>query len=198
MDMVQERHRLTADDWAEAALGALGEGGLAAVAVEPLAVRIGATKGSFYWHFANRDALVTAALALWEQRSTEARIAVFDAEPDPVARLRLLFTQVSDRAGADPAEIGIRAAAGHELVAPVLRRVTERRLGYVIALFEEIGYSHAESVHRGTLGYTAYIGHSDLAARLPGVLPIDNAQDLAGYVDTVLDLLLHDRPGPPA
>jgi Bacterial regulatory proteins, tetR family len=33
-----------------AALAAIAKGGLAAVAVEPLAARLGATKGSFYWH----------------------------------------------------------------------------------------------------------------------------------------------------
>src|SRR5436190_23787150 len=99
MVVAQGRSRLAAADWAAAALEAFGEGGLAAVAVEPLAVRLGATKGSFYWHFANREALVTAALALWEQRSTEAKIFALDAEPDPVARLRMLFLQASERAG---------------------------------------------------------------------------------------------------
>lgn len=194
MGMVQAGRRLTAENWAAVALEALGEGGLAAVAVEPLAVRLGATKGSFYWHFPTRDALVAAALALWEQQSTEAKIAMLDAEPDPVARLRMLFTQASQRAGRDPIEINIRAASNHALVAPVLRRVMERRIGYVIGLFEQIGYSHPESVRRGMFGYAAYIGHSEMTARLPGVLPIDSAGGLAAYVESVLDLLLCDRP----
>ncbi|MEO7478195.1 MAG: helix-turn-helix domain-containing protein, partial [Lysobacteraceae bacterium] len=41
--------RLSAADWAQAALDQLGEQGLAAVGVEPLARRLGVTKGSFYW-----------------------------------------------------------------------------------------------------------------------------------------------------
>lgn len=194
MEMVQGDRRLTAEDWAAVALEALGEGGLAAVAVEPLAVRLGVTKGSFYWHFSNRDALVAAALARWEHQSTEAKIAVLDVEPDPVARLRMLFTQGSQRAGRDPIEVNIRAASSHALVAPVLRRVMERRIGYVIGLFEQIGYSHAESVNRGIFGYAAHVGHSEVTARLPGVLPIDGAGGLAAYVESVLDLLLRDRP----
>ena len=62
--------RLSAQDWARAAVKAIANGGLAAVAVEPLARTLGVTKGSFYAHFRNRDELVTAALAEWRERST--------------------------------------------------------------------------------------------------------------------------------
>ena len=47
--------RLSADDWAQAALEQIAEQGVAAVAVEPLARRLGVTKGSFYWHFPSRE-----------------------------------------------------------------------------------------------------------------------------------------------
>ncbi|MBP8098362.1 MAG: helix-turn-helix transcriptional regulator, partial [Arenimonas sp.] len=57
-----EKPRLSAEDWARAALDVIAEQGLAAVAVEPLARRLGVTKGSFYWHFPSREALLVAAL----------------------------------------------------------------------------------------------------------------------------------------
>jgi len=194
MDMEQERRRLTADDWAAAALTALGEGGLAAVAVEPLAARLGTTKGSFYWHFANREALVGAALSLWEQRFTEATIAALATEADPVARLRTLFTRASEDAGENAVAVNVLASAEHRLVAPVVRRVVKRRIDYIVGLFEEIGFPPDVAVHRATLCYTAYVGLDQLAARLPGVLPLDDADRLAGYIDSVLDLLLHGAP----
>jgi AcrR family transcriptional regulator len=53
---------LSKADWTEAALDALAGDGLSNVAVEPLARRLGATKGSFYWHFANRAELIAATL----------------------------------------------------------------------------------------------------------------------------------------
>ncbi len=56
------RESLTAADWTEAALVALARGGLAAVGVEPLAKELGATKGSFYWHFADRNELIVSTL----------------------------------------------------------------------------------------------------------------------------------------
>ena len=63
--------RLDADAWIAAAFDALAEGGIDAVRVEPLAKSLAITKGSFYWHFADRRALIDAMLAAW----TEGRIA---------------------------------------------------------------------------------------------------------------------------
>ena len=71
--------RLSADDWAAAALEQIAEQGVSAVAVEPLARRLGVTKGSFYWHFPSRDALLQAALERWE---THEQAVVF-ARPCP-------------------------------------------------------------------------------------------------------------------
>jgi AcrR family transcriptional regulator len=59
------------------------------------AVRLGTTKGSFYWHFRSRDALVAAALKLWDETHTEGVIRAVQAEPDPAARLRALFVGVT-------------------------------------------------------------------------------------------------------
>ncbi|MCX5232748.1 TetR/AcrR family transcriptional regulator [Streptomyces sp. NPDC006553] len=168
------RKRLTADDWADAALAALGERGLAAVAVEPLAARLGTTKGSFYWHFANRDALVVAALARWEEQSTERIITAMEAaEPDPAARLAALLRGATASAAGDPLEVRLLAAADHPEVAAALARVTERRVGYLAHLFELLGFPPAEARGRGFFAYTSYLGHAQLAHAAPGALPAD-------------------------
>ena len=69
---VRERNRnkaarLDAAAWIAAAFDALAEGGIDAVRVEPLAKALGITKGSFYWHFADRRALLDAMLDAWAQ-----------------------------------------------------------------------------------------------------------------------------------
>ena len=56
--------RLSSADWEGAALDSLAEHGLAGLAVEPLARQLGVTKGSFYWHFADREALLARCEAL--------------------------------------------------------------------------------------------------------------------------------------
>ena len=189
MGMAQEgRKRLTADDWAAAALAALGDGGLAAVAVEPLATRLGATKGSFYWHFTNRDALIQAALARWEELHTEAVIVSVEEVPDPAERLRLLFGAVLGGAERTRTEMALLATADHSLVAPVLNRVTERRIGYIAKLFGELGLPPEAARSRGLLAYSAYLGHAQLAHATPGVLP--RGVEAKAYVDHVMGALL--------
>ncbi|MFI7547892.1 TetR/AcrR family transcriptional regulator [Actinoplanes sp. NPDC049599] len=183
--------RLTADDWTSAALEAMAGGGLAAVAVEPLAARLGATKGSFYWHFANRDALIEAAVLRWERDHTEAVIGLVDAEPDPLARLRLLIglvlhSTVPQEDGS--IELAMLATADHPHVAPVLARVTERRVAYTAGLFAALGWPAAEARRRGLLAVTAYLGYAQLAHVAPGTLPGTEA-DRHRYVDQVVRLL---------
>ena len=83
--------RLSADDWSAAALQQIGEQGVPALAVEPLARRLGVTKGSFYWHFPTRDALLQAALDRWEQYEQTQLFDRLDSVDDPRARLQQLF-----------------------------------------------------------------------------------------------------------
>jgi AcrR family transcriptional regulator len=197
MEMVERRARkqtatrLTADDWTGAALAAIGRGGLAAVAVEPLAAGLGATKGSFYWHFANRDALIEAALQRWESEHTEAVIAMVEAQPDPLSKLRTLISAVIESTtipGADSIELAMLATAGHPHVAPVLARVTARRVAYTAELFEGLGLPAEEARHRALLAVTAYLGHAQLAHATPDVVPGSDAER-GRYVDRIIDLL---------
>ena len=183
------RKRLTAQDWVTAALAALAEGGLAAVAVEPLAARLGATKGSFYWHFAGREALLEAALARWEQVETDAVIALGDAEPDRLARMRALLTIALRPPGAS-VELALQPSAGHPLVGPALVRVTRRRLEYLGAVFRDLGFGPEEAERRSLLAYTAYLGHTQLGHATPDLLP-----ELAGYVDGLVAVLTAGAPG---
>ena len=90
--------RLSAEAWAQAALDVIAEQGVAAVAVEPLARRLGVTKGSFYWHFPSRDALLQAALERWEQVEQETVFGSVEQVPDPRERLRALFLVVAHQA----------------------------------------------------------------------------------------------------
>jgi len=193
-----KKARLTARDWADAALAAIGEGGgLAAVAVEPLAARLGTTKGSFYWHFANREALIEAALARWVEANTDEIIASVETEPDPEKRLRRLFTKVTkvnpvtlvpQSPTADPLELSLLASTGHPQVAAALRQVTERRIDYLAGLFTDVGFPEDEARRRGLMAYSFYLGHTQLGHAVPSALPSPEA--LPAYLEATMDALL--------
>jgi AcrR family transcriptional regulator len=194
--------RLSRQDWAAAALEALSAGGLAAVAVEPMAARLGATKGSFYWHFRNRDELIEAALQLWRQAGTAAVIARLEASADPPEqRLRELFVQVFSARARVAADLALLDDAQHPLVAPVLAEVTQQRLDYIATLFRQLGFTPARARRRAVFAYTAYLGQLHLLRSVPGVLPAGGRASSA-YADDVLGALLsrqaavrHTGPG---
>jgi len=85
-----DRTRLSSADWEAGALDLLAEQGVTAVAVEPLARRLGVTKGSFYWHFPSREALLKAALERWEKLDEETVFEPLEEIADPAERLREL------------------------------------------------------------------------------------------------------------
>jgi AcrR family transcriptional regulator len=196
MDMPKgKREALSAADWTEAALDALARGGLPAVAVEPLAKELGATKGSFYWHFADRQALVEATLGLWERRDTDRVIAAVDETQDVETQLRnllrLAFASVRDGSagGAGTVELALQASAAHPLVAPTLDRVTKRRLAFLTRLYTQLGLSRARARDRGLLAYTSFLGHAQIAHATPALLPQGRA--FSAHVDQVVEALVN-------
>ncbi|HEY2204054.1 MAG TPA: TetR/AcrR family transcriptional regulator [Pseudonocardia sp.] len=195
------RRRLSRHDWTGEALRALGEGGLPAVAIEPLAARLGATKGSGYWHFRNRDDLIAATVERWEQAHTDAVIATVDLAPShstatatahratgALDRLRELLRVVLGRTGPFAVELALLAAADHPLVAPTLARVTRRRIDYLAALFAELGFDPVAAARRARLAYTTYLGHAQLARTVPDAVPA-GGQERRDYLDAVLATL---------
>ncbi len=187
-------NRRTRDDWTAIALDALAEGGLAAVAVEPLAARVGATKGSVYWHFATRDALVQATLERWEREHTEAVIEFADAGATATERLRILFGAVLRPEPGLGVELALLASAGDPLVAAAVARVGERRMGYLAAQFAELGFGRVQARRRAVIAYSIYLGHAQLGRSAPDSLPRTAAAQRA-HIDDTLNLLLGARAG---
>jgi len=152
--------RLSRDDWAAAALTAIGQGGIDAVAVEPLAVKLAATKGSFYWHFRSRDELIEAALEVWEQRWTGAVIDFLEGLEDPAERLRMLMTATfQDAPRQREIEVALLAHPSHPVANAAVRRVMNRRLDYMAKQFRAIGWNREEAKDRSVLLGYLYSGY---------------------------------------
>ncbi|MFC0533745.1 TetR/AcrR family transcriptional regulator [Phytohabitans kaempferiae] len=187
--MADGKRRLAREDWVDAALAAIAEGGVAAVAVEPLAVRLGTTKGSFYWHFANRAALLDAALARWEERTTTAVVdEIVNATEEPADQLRTLIVRVIEAAERDRVGPALLAAVGQPVVASAIDRVTRARVGLIVTVFTRLGFPLAEARSRALLAYSAYLGHAQLAHSTDGVLP-DTVGGRRAYLRDVIGVL---------
>jgi AcrR family transcriptional regulator len=180
--------RLERADWERAALTAIASGGIDAVAVEPLARALGVTKGSFYWHFANREELLTAALARWEAEYTEGVIALLSAVSDPRRRLARLITEANLSEGAARFHAWLAAAVDHPVVQPVMSRVTARRIGYLVDCFAALGVPPAQARRRALLAYAAYVGLMHLSREAPAELP--QGRSRAAYVRHLIAGLL--------
>jgi AcrR family transcriptional regulator len=152
------RVRLTRDDWIRAALLALADGGTAAVAVEPLAAGLGATKGSFYWHFRDRRELIEATLETWERTATDDFIAALGEVADPVERLHRGFAMAMELEEDEHPDVRLLPSVSDPIVAPVVARVQDKRLAYLAGIFREIGFAPAEARRRARLANSLYIG----------------------------------------
>lgn len=147
--------------WIAGAFDALRDGGIEALRVEPLAARLGVTKGSFYHHFDNRRALYLAMLEEWERSGTSDIIdEVGRSSGEPVEALRrLAHNTLAVNPGVDEIELGIRAwAVTDDVVAAAAERVDARRLDYVASLLRAIGLPSPLARRRARLLYRVLIG----------------------------------------
>ncbi len=191
--VMAERKRLSRQDWVAAGLAALRREGPDAVAVEPLAVALETTKGSGYWHFANRAALLAAVMEAWRGVATAQVIdRVESAGGSPRERLHHLLVESTSGARTAAAELLIMGSAD-PTVRAVVEQVTEQRIRYVAALIEQGGVPSAEARTRAVLVYSAYLGGVTLTVAAPAVLARVSQQRMR---DAVLDLALPPPPIP--
>jgi AcrR family transcriptional regulator len=163
--------------WIDGGLRALADGGPDAVRIEPLAEELGVTKGGFYWHFADRNALLEEMLDTWEQVVIDEVIERVEGEGvDPRKKLRRLFelgrskgleksstTSVSPRSLLK-VDLAIRDWARRDKsVAKRLRRIDNRRMEYMRSLFGEFCASKDEVEVRCFLALSLFIGSPFIA-----------------------------------
>ena len=147
-------------DWIMAALTLLGRAGIDAVRVEPLAERLGVTKGSFYWHFKDRDALHAAMLEAWQAGTTQNvidRVEKESASRD--GRLKALIAIALEHSWAARLETGMRAWAKHDArAAQAITEVDAKRLDYVVSLLIDLGIEARTARLRAQIIYLMLIG----------------------------------------
>lgn len=180
--------RLGPQDWTSAALEAIAENGIANVSIERIARGLRTTKGSFYWHFKDRAALIDAALELWERLYTDEIIERLAAVEDPRERFRgLLMSSFHEHPGV-LIDANLLASASDPVVGAALERVARKRLAFVDQIFSQADVDGGSD--RALLAFSAYIGLSQLRRTSPGLTP--KGRRSTAYVDHVVGWLMDD------
>jgi AcrR family transcriptional regulator len=184
-DRAQET--LSVETWCKAAVNQIIREGVQAVAVEPMTRALGVTKGSFYWHFENRDALVHETLKRWELDQTRDLFARFGAITDPLSRLRILMFAAFEDLENGLFFAALSSSSEDPRVKPYLRRVSEQRLQYVTESFQALDLEPEEATRRALFAYSSYVGYFHLLRAIPD--RVKAVSDLSAYVHHLADAL---------
>jgi AcrR family transcriptional regulator len=186
------RRRLQREDWVEAALRKLIASGIDAVRVEVLAADLGVTKGSFYWHFKDRPALLEAVLQEWE--ATRARVAA--AVPDQATPSEQLarFLELVTAYAADPDQAALESAvlAWAQKDASVAERVAAieaARAANAERILAGVGFPPSEAAAWADIGYTTFVGMMSRSTRDPRFRQWPRSDYLSRVVDAARCLL---------
>lgn len=149
--------RLSARDWTEFALATLAREGFHALKADVLARKLGVSRGSFYWHFADLGAFHAKVIERWKEMATEAVIADIETFESREERLDALLRHAFGRGAG--LEIRMRAWADKNAdAARALRDMDRRRREYIERLLVEAGIPPALATTRAQLLYWAYLG----------------------------------------
>jgi AcrR family transcriptional regulator len=185
---VKKRQSLSATDWVNEAIEVLVTRSIEHVRVEPLAKRLGATKGSFYWHFKDRAALLDAVIEEWTRQATVQAVEWTKAGSTTARQQlrRLLdFRSFTTARWAD-LELAMRAWSRRSRPARLAAlKVDRSRLEYLIGLFEELGLDDQEAYARALIFY----GTTQTVGRFT---EIENFQ--TQFLDRILEIVLTENP----
>lgn len=181
------RVSLTPEAWVEAATEVLVDHGMDQIRIDDLARQLRVTRGSFYWHFRDREDLLQRVLAHWRLQATEDLTRRLEAaNPDPRAQLRDVLTlPFRGRAAARAArvELAIRAwARGDPAARVAVDEADANRVSYIAQLFSQLGFGVAEARLRAQLLYALLLAESVA----PALVHPANRKALAQFTDELL------------
>lgn len=158
------RTQLDRSNWIESAIDVLAREGIAGLRVEVLAKRCGVTKGSFYWHFKDRQDLLAAILEHWREgriRDIEKTTTVTSGLERSQLHFAIEVYGASRNRKGMAIELAVRDWARHDpQAAAIVEAVDLYRLDCTRKLFVAAGMSDAEAKSRSLLLYACVFGLS--------------------------------------
>lgn len=166
-DRTSSRISLDRHEWIEAAIDVLAEQGVQGMRIEVLAKSFGVTKGSFYWHFKDRQDLIDGVLETWRDgriRDIDKQTAASPGhEREQLLHLIDVYGSTRNRKGVS-IELAVREWARRDTqAAAIVEEVDTWRLECTRQLFVRRGLPDGEAKSRSLLLYAYVFGQSLMA-----------------------------------
>lgn len=152
-------------DWIRAANARLAQEGIDAVRVEVLARDLLVSKGSFYWHFRDREDLLSSVLSQWEGEETTWLHEAAGDEKTAAARWATLVERSSDPRRCR-FEAALRAwARRDDRVAVRVAAIEKSRREFISDVLRDVGFAPRASDSWADLAQLVCLGWLDRSTR---------------------------------
>ena len=164
-----ERSQLQRFDWLLAALEVFVAQGIEAVRITRLADDLGVTRGSFYWHFSNRNDLIDALVEYWRDKNTQAIVEAMEKATSLSDGIFRLFDTCLDTGLFDPRlDLAIREwARRSETIRLAVDDADTIRVQSITDFFTRFDYPMPQAFIRARVIYFAQIGFYALDVKEP-------------------------------
>ncbi len=156
--------KVTRQDWLNAALAALKQGGVETVKVADLAARLSVSRSSFYWYFKKRTELLDALLDHWQATNTAALVAQANAPAATIteACIHVFHCNINEALFDNRLDFAVRDWARRSArVNAVLRAGDDARLAALTEMFARFGFAPLEATARARVIYYMQLGYDD-------------------------------------
>lgn len=153
---------LQPSDWVRAGTVRLAGDGIESVRVELLARDLHVSKGSFYWHFHDREELLGKILSHWEEGE---RARLSSCASEAAAQRWAWFIEQNSSEERVQMELAIRGWARKDpKVAAVVRKADEETCRYIADVLREIGFERSSAEAWAELVLLVCLGWLDRSA----------------------------------
>ncbi|MFT6917157.1 MAG: AcrR family transcriptional regulator [Motiliproteus sp.] len=171
--------------WLDAAYDLLIESGVDSVKVMPLAKALKLSRTSFYWHFADRDALLEALIKRWERQNTGQLVAQTERYAQTIneAILNLFDCWINPQLFDAKMDFAIRNWAQQTPALKTLMEQTDQlRITAIGRMFSRFGFTPQQSETRARTAYYTQVGYISMMV----VEPIaERLQRIPDYVESL-------------
>ena len=164
----QTAGRMTREAWIEAGVAALLEEGIASVKIQVVAKKLGVSRSSFYWFFADLQELHRELLEYWLRKNTSPIIerALRPAPTVTKAVCHIFECWVDPELFNPRLDAAVRSWGQVDAaVREVVDQADGQRVDAVTRMFQRYGYPDQEAFIRARVLYFTQIGHYTLGMR---------------------------------